>query len=103
MAETSVPRVQKFARDACAQDRPCRGREVLADRTYWGARLDHCSVIIERAEARGELPAGTDHRLVFELLVGAIHARILLTPDNLDNIKTAAIVDAVLNGVARAD
>src|ERR1700757_2562979 len=71
-------------------------------RTYWDARLDHCSVIVERAVARGELPAGTDHRLVFELLIGPIHARMLLSPDPLDDVSTTTIVAAVLNGVANA-
>ncbi|MDT7763458.1 MAG: hypothetical protein QOC63_2878 [Mycobacterium sp.] len=69
-------------------------------RTYWDARLEHCSVIVERAVARGELSPGTDHRLVFELLIGPIHARMLLSQDNLDDLKTTTIVDAVLNGVA---
>jgi AcrR family transcriptional regulator len=69
--------------------------------TYWRARLDQCSAVVERAVARGELPAGTDHRLVFELLIGPIHARILLSPDTLEDVETTTIVDAVLNGVAR--
>jgi AcrR family transcriptional regulator len=69
--------------------------------TYWRARLDQCSAIVERAAARGELPAGTDHRLVFELLIGPIHARTLLSPDTLEDVETTTIVDAVLNGVAK--
>jgi AcrR family transcriptional regulator len=69
-------------------------------RTYWDARLDHCSAIVARAVARGELPAGTDHRLVFELLIGPIHARMLLKPDTLNDLKTTTVVDAVLYGVA---
>jgi AcrR family transcriptional regulator len=69
--------------------------------TYWRARLDQCSAIVERAIARGELPAGTDHRLVFELLIGPIHARTLLSPDTLEDVETTTIVDAVLNGVAK--
>ena len=69
--------------------------------TYWRARLDQCSAIVERAVARGELPAGTDHRLVFELLIGPIHARTLLSPDTLEDVETTTIVDAVLNGVAK--
>jgi AcrR family transcriptional regulator len=72
-------------------------------RTYWGARLDHCAAIVERAVARGEIAPATDHRLLFELLIGPIHARTLLSPDTLDDVKTATIVDAVLNGVVRAD
>jgi hypothetical protein len=37
-------------------------------------------------------PPRTDHRLVFELLVGPIHARTLLSPDTLDDVKTTTIV-----------
>jgi AcrR family transcriptional regulator len=72
-------------------------------RTYWDGRLDHCAVIVERAVARGELSPATDHRLLFELLIGPIHARILLSPDTLNDLKTAAVIDAVLNGVARSE
>lgn len=60
--------------------------------TYWDVRLDQGSAIIERAVARGELPAGTDHRLVFEPLVGPLHARTLFSRSNLD---------AVLDGITR--
>jgi hypothetical protein len=60
--------------------------------TYWHARLDQCSAIVERAVARGELPPGTDHRLVFELLIGPVHARTLLSPDTLDDVTTTTIV-----------
>jgi hypothetical protein len=42
---------------------------------------------------------GNDHRLLFELLIGPIHARILLSSDTLDDVKTTTIVDTVLNGV----
>jgi hypothetical protein len=49
--------------------------------TNWRARLDQCAAIVERAVARGELPSGTDHRLVFDLLIGPIRARTLLSPD----------------------
>jgi hypothetical protein len=53
------------------------------------------------SSARGVLPPGSDHRLVFELLIGLVHARTLLSPDTLDNVKTTTIVNAVLNGVAK--
>ncbi len=53
------------------------------------------------SSARGVLPPSTDHRLVFELLIGLVHARTLLSPDTLDNVETTTIVNAVLNGVAK--
>jgi hypothetical protein len=64
-------------------------------------RLGHCSVIVERGVARGEIAPATDHRPLFELLIGPIHARILLSPNALDDLKSTTIVDAVLIGVAR--
>lgn len=75
--------------------------ETLAEfhQTYWESRLDRGSVIIERATARGELPAATDHRLVFELLVGPLHARTLLSRGDLDSIRVEVIVDVVLEGI----
>lgn len=75
--------------------------ETLAalQRTYWDARLDRGSVIVERAVARGELPAATDHRLVFELLVGPLHARTLLSRGNLDSIRVDVVVDVLLDGI----
>jgi hypothetical protein len=60
--------------------------------TYWHARLDQRSAVVERAVGRAELPPGTDHRLVFELLIGPVHARSLLSPDTLDDVKTTTIV-----------
>jgi AcrR family transcriptional regulator len=70
-------------------------------RTYWVARLDNCSLVIERAVLRGELPPDSDHRLIFELLVGPIHARTLLSIDRTDDVATEVIVDAVLLGITR--
>lgn len=68
--------------------------------TYWDARLDHAAVVIERAVARGELPPGSDHRLIFELLVGPLHGRFLLGGNDRDAVTADVIVDAVLYGVA---
>jgi AcrR family transcriptional regulator len=75
--------------------------ESLAElqQTYWDGRLDRGSVIVERAMVRGELPAATDHRLVFELLVGPLHARTLLSRGHLDSIRVEVIVDVVLDGI----
>ena len=75
--------------------------ESLAElrHTYWNARLDHCAAVIERAIARGELPPGSDHRLIFELLVGPLHGRVLLGGGG--EVVIDVIVDAVLFGVTR--
>ncbi|MGW6280316.1 TetR/AcrR family transcriptional regulator [Kribbella sp. NPDC055071] len=67
---------------------------------YWDARLDRCATVISRAVDRGELPPGSDHRLIFELIVGPLHGRFLLGGNNRDTTKVPVIVDAVLYGVA---
>jgi AcrR family transcriptional regulator len=68
--------------------------------TYFGARLKHCASIAERATARGELPPTADYRLIFELLMGPFLARALLRSEDAKTLNSAAIVDAVLSGVA---
>lgn len=67
--------------------------------TYWNERLDHCSIVVQRAIERGELAPLTDHRLVFELLVGPLHARILFSRGDLDALGIDTIVDIVLFGL----
>jgi AcrR family transcriptional regulator len=71
--------------------------------TYFGARLEHCAAIAERAKARGEVPEDIDYRLVFELLMGPIIARTLLSSDGVKTLDTGAIVRTVLNGAAHPD
>jgi AcrR family transcriptional regulator len=75
--------------------------ETLSElqQTYWGARLDHLAAIVDRAIVRGELPRGTDHRLVFELLSGPLHARTLLGRGDLNVIRTDILVDLLLTGI----
>jgi AcrR family transcriptional regulator len=69
---------------------------------YFGARLERCGSIARNAKARGELPAAADYRLIFELLMGPFLVRALLSTEDLHSLDSAAIVDAVLNGVRSA-
>jgi AcrR family transcriptional regulator len=71
--------------------------------TYFDARLEQCSAITDRAKDRGELPDNADHRLVFELLMGPVLARTLLSGDGVKSLDSATIVRGVLNGVAAAN
>jgi AcrR family transcriptional regulator len=64
---------------------------------FWAGRLARTGVIVERAVARGELPAGTDPRLVIETLIGPLYVRLLLTGAPLD----AGFADQVAALVAR--
>jgi AcrR family transcriptional regulator len=68
--------------------------------TYFNERLEHCSEVIDRATARGELPTTVDYRLVFELLIGPVLGHALLTVDGVKSLDSNAIVHAVLYGVA---
>lgn len=64
----------------------------LADR-----RAD-VDVIIDRALARGELAPGADRELVFDLSVGAVFMRFLVTRQPMTPGHAKRIVDAVLLG-----
>jgi AcrR family transcriptional regulator len=70
--------------------------------TYFDARLEHCAAIAGRAKDRGELPGDADYRLVFEMLMGPVLARTLLSSDGVKSLDSATIVRGVLNGVAAA-
>ena len=55
--------------------------------------------VLQRAEQRGELRAGLDHRLLLESLIGPVHVRLLLTGGDLDETLVTATVDLFLRGV----
>jgi AcrR family transcriptional regulator len=69
-------------------------------RTYFGARLEQCASIAERARRRREVSEDVDFRLVFELLMGPILARALFS-DGVKTLNSGTIVRAVLDGVAQ--
>ena len=64
--------------------------------TFFAERLALTGVVVGRAIARGELPAGTDANLVIETLVGPLYVRLLLTGEPLDE----AVADRVARLVA---
>jgi AcrR family transcriptional regulator len=70
-------------------------------RTYFGARLEQCASIAERARRRREVSEDVDFRLVFELLMGPILARALFSGDGVKTLNSGTIVRAVLDGVAQ--
>jgi AcrR family transcriptional regulator len=69
-------------------------------RQFWAARVSVVEQILDRADQRGELRPGIDPQLVFELLVGPLDLRILLTREPLEPSLPARIVDLVINGIA---
>jgi AcrR family transcriptional regulator len=56
------------------------------------------AAILDRAEARGELPPHTDRELILDMLVGPILWRALITGRPLDGGVADDIVDRVVRG-----
>ncbi|MCA2216677.1 TetR/AcrR family transcriptional regulator [Jidongwangia harbinensis] len=66
---------------------------------FWAVRLSQVRPIVERALARGELPAGTDPDEVFKHLCAPLYSRLLvtaepITPDAADRAAAAAYLVA---------
>ncbi|MBK3644336.1 TetR/AcrR family transcriptional regulator [Streptomyces sp. MBT33] len=70
---------------------------------FWDHRFAAGSAVLTRAEERGELRPGLDHRLVFEALMGPLHMRLLLTREPLDETFLDGVVELVLAGIAPHD
>jgi AcrR family transcriptional regulator len=77
--------------------------EELADvnQRFWSARFEASRIIVERAKARGELPASTDPIFVIELVGGPIWFRTFVVGKRADDDFVDTVVDAVLGGLAR--
>jgi AcrR family transcriptional regulator len=66
---------------------------VAARRAYWDQRFAAACVIIERAIVRGEIAAGTDPRLMLEVLLAPLYFRALVTFQPLDAWPLEAMID----------
>lgn len=53
-------------------------------RTFWDRQLDDASVVVTRAVERGELPAGTEPRVVLERAFGPLYFRVLVLGSPMD-------------------
>jgi AcrR family transcriptional regulator len=96
-ANASSPEVAAMARAVVAGS-PFDSRMAAANRRFWAERLALDAVIVERAIARGEVPAGTDAQRVIEAVLGPIHLRLLLTGAPVDHEFLAGVVDIVVAG-----
>jgi AcrR family transcriptional regulator len=72
-------------------------RSVMAE--FWAARLAAIAVIIDRAIARGELPAGTEPGPVMSAMAAPLYYRLLVTagpptPADADRAAAAALAAA---------
>lgn len=66
---------------------------------FFDSRVATMRVVIDRAIERGELPAGTDARLVLEMLVAPLHVRTILTGEPLTEALPEQLVDVLLEGL----
>ena len=69
---------------------------------FWAQRLDALAPVVARGIQRGELRAGTDGRLLLEMLIAPIHGRLLLTGEPVGGDLAKRLVDIALNGAAAA-
>jgi AcrR family transcriptional regulator len=68
---------------------------------FWSERFALTGAIVDRAVERGELPPGTDRRLVIESLIGPMYVRLLLTRDPVDRAYADRIAAFVTAGAQR--
>jgi AcrR family transcriptional regulator len=57
------------------------------------------AALAEAATVRGELPRGVDFKLVLDMLGGALHSRLFMKNEPVDDVLIARIVDILLRGV----
>jgi Tetracyclin repressor-like, C-terminal domain len=55
--------------------------------------------MLDRAIARGEIPAGTDREVVLDLMFGAAQHRLLLGHLPLDDRFAHQVVDVIVAGI----
>jgi len=69
-------------------------------RAFWSARFEQGGAMIERATARGELPAGVNADRLLEQLVSPLYFRALVTGEPLDERLIEAQVALALRSPA---
>jgi AcrR family transcriptional regulator len=93
----ATPFVEAVLRLNAGEDTP----EVAANRgRAWVEADTLIGTVLDRAEARGELPVGIDRRLALETLIGPLQVRLLLSREPFDDAYPEQIVDVVLGGLA---
>jgi AcrR family transcriptional regulator len=72
-----------------------------ARNAFWQTRYELARTMIDRAVARGELPAAVDGRLALEALIAPLNFRALLTDEPPDDELPSKLADLVLGGITR--
>ena len=76
---------------------------TVAANGFLADRKREVDVIVDRAIARGELAAGVDREIVFDLCVGAVFMRYLVMRLPLTKDYGRRLVDTVLVGYRQPD
>jgi AcrR family transcriptional regulator len=79
-----------------------RGSEELdlAQRSFWKQRFERLAVLFDRAEERGEIPAGIDRALVLSMALGPLWYRLFLSHEPFDKRVIRALVARILRSFA---
>jgi AcrR family transcriptional regulator len=70
-----------------------------ASARYFQTRFEIASVIVDRAIARGEIPAGADAALALEMQIAPLHFRTLVSHQPLDAGLPARLADLLITGL----
>ena len=73
-------------------------RAAWRDRVIEPLRVQH-RIMLDRAIARGEIPASTDQDVVLDLFFGVAQHRLLLGHHPLDDEFIHEVVDVLLDGI----
>lgn len=71
---------------------------VAARKEYWASRLATASQVIERAVARGEIPADTNAIEFLETLIAPLYFRALVTGEPIETWPIEANIDRMIAG-----
>lgn len=72
---------------------------AAAHRELWRRRIELISIVVERAVARGELPAGADPALLMDLLFGPFLNRVVARDERPDLPFLTEVMEAALHAV----
>jgi AcrR family transcriptional regulator len=76
------------------------GELAQVTQRFWSARFEAARILVERAQARNELPASTDPVFVIELVGGPIWFRTLVVGRRADDHFLDRVVDTAVKGLA---
>ena len=97
---TATPLGEMALRAGLRMDLDAEFEAARAD--FWGTRFRILAEVLARAERRGELRPGLSYRLIWESMLGALHARWLLSGAPVPEGFSADIADLLLLGIAQA-